>query len=155
MTIELVSELNPDECIKRLSDAMDSPLTSIFGKNPVIGRMEYGYISLTKRIWYRNSFQTQLSGRFENEGSGTRVIATAGMQTWVRIFLIIFCLVPLAILANLITTGEEVNFVTTALAILFPVIGVLLMFLGRYLARKEENFLIDFVCQVIEAKRVK
>ena len=93
--LEVFSPLAADECVSRLEAAMDKESSGLFrwdafGSKPVIGTVSGDSLSLRKRIFYRNSFQTSLSAKIRPERGGTVISGEMGMDTLVRAFLVIW-----------------------------------------------------------------
>jgi hypothetical protein len=84
-TIEFVSPLPPQECEARLRETTDHDgLLSWFGSRPVVGRVSGRSVRLRKRIWYRNSFQTFLTGSLEERDGSVVFRGKAGMHPLAR-----------------------------------------------------------------------
>ena len=165
--VELYSPLSPEECTTRLNAAMDRPLwrsvsfSQIFGSRPVIGSVDDETVTLRKRIRYRNSFQTFLSAKMEPHGAGTIIRGELAMHPWVRAFIpfwlggvVLFCV------AGVIFTLFSESFLPLLMIplmcgamFLFGVAGV---YFGRYVARDEAGFLMDFLRQTagVEEKKI-
>jgi hypothetical protein len=156
--IELLSPLSREVCAARLRDAVDSGWR-IFGGKPAIGRVDESSFRIRKRLGatFHNSFQTYLTGRLESDGSGTRVQCRFGMHPFVRGFMALWFAMLLAFTAAGIMMGAHgsargfplVGIIGPAIMAVF---GVGLVFFGRFFARNEQRFLLDFLAQTIEAR---
>jgi hypothetical protein len=154
--IELVSPLSPDECAARLREATDrgGPL-SWFGSKPVVGRVSGRFVRLHTRIGYRNSFQTCLTGTLEPRGEGTVFRGRMGLHPLVTIFLAVWFAGAVVIGATLFVTavrnpiGGGRDYVGLFVPPGLLGFGVALVWIGRYLARGEERFLVAFVAEVL------
>jgi hypothetical protein len=152
--VKLVSPLTPDECVARLRAATDRDgLLSWFGSRPVVGRVSEGSVRLRKRIGYRNSFQTILTGSLEGCGGATLFHGRPGMSPLVTGFMAVWLGLTLLIggvfVAALI--AGRVGLLGTVIPPLMLAFGAGLVWFGRWLARGEEAFLVAFVAQVIGA----
>jgi hypothetical protein len=156
--IELVSLLPPDEAAARLRDAIGrGGLLSWFGTKSVVGRVSGRSVRLRKRIYYRNSFQTFLTGTLEPHGEGSAFRGTASMHPFVTAFVIVWfagvvliggAVFVAAIRRLVVGEGEPVGLIVPPLMVVF---GVFMVCFGRYLARGEERFLVAFVAEVLGA----
>lgn len=155
--MELVSPLSPDECARRLEEAID-PFPMFWpgnGTAPVIGRVRRRSVRIMMRRDYRNSFQTFLRGTLHEHGSGTIFRFRAGVHPFVIGFMIFYFIfvsgVGIAVVKDTIGVGG--NPVCVAF---FPVImvigGIGLIIFCRWLARDEKRFLIRFVAETINAE---
>lgn len=164
-----VSPFSPAECAERLGSAIDREgsilvsLSAYFGSKPVIGRVSAGSLRLRRRIAYRNSFQSFLFATLEPAVRGTRITAEVKMHPFVRGFMFVWLgfvvffwgLSAFAVVAS--ATGVvEVHGSHGWLGLLAPLVmgafGVGLVKFGRYLARDEERFLLDFVTGILDAR---
>ena len=158
--IELVSPLSLAECEDRLREATDRDgLLSWFSARPVVGRVSGRSVRLRKRIWYRNSFQTSLSGSLEDRDGSTAFRGRAGMHPFVTGFLAVwFGLLVLMGGAAFVAgvgglfggRGQPLGMIALPVGLAFG--GGLVRF-GRWLARDEEAFLVAFVAEAIAAGR--
>jgi hypothetical protein len=162
--IELTSPLPPDECIARLQAAIDhySFRALVFGSKPVLGRVSLHSIHLRKRIDYQNSFQTVLSGWLEPDGSGTVFHGRTGMGLFIIVFMallfsFLLLLGVLLFLATLIGANHVDNSLLIGVLLLLGLLawGAGLIWFGRYLARGEDRFLIDFLAETLQVDRAK
>jgi hypothetical protein len=133
-------------------------MQSWYGSRPVVGRVAGRSVRLRKRIGYRNSFQTFLTGTLEPRGEGTAFRARAGMHPFVAAFMAVWFAAILLIggpvfVAAVRGVAAEANGLVGLLAPpLMLVCGLLLVWFGRYLARGEEQFLVSFVAEVLGAR---
>ena len=89
--IELLSPLPPEECETRLREATGRDgLLSGFSSWSVVGRVSGRSVRLRKRIGYRNSFQTVLTGSLEGRDGSTVFRGKAGMHPFVTGFLAVW-----------------------------------------------------------------
>ncbi len=155
INIKLVSPLTPDECVSRICAAIDNyGLFSWGGSRHVIGRVSRLTVRLRKRIWYRNSFQTFLTGYFERRGNSTVFIGQTGLHPFALLFLVVW-FGSLLIIGVSTVVFEQVTNQSRLLgcAGLVLMIGLMvgIVWSGRWLARDEEQFLIAFLAEVIAA----
>ncbi len=166
--LELYSPLPPDECAKRLSEAIDSERSalfsflSLFGSHPVAGHVDVSSLKLRKRIRHNNSFQSYLTATMRPEGSGTVISGDFAMHPFVWVFLAIwFTGVTLIGGAVFIVTvgayisGSPLRGDKAWMGVVSPLVvigfGLALVRFGRFLARNEVRFIKDFLMQALNA----
>jgi hypothetical protein len=156
--LELVSPHSIDECTTRLQKAIDNdgPF-KWFGSKPVIGHVSGRSVQVRKRISYNNSFQTFLEGTLNEIEGKTLFSGYAGMNPLVAAFsifvLMVFIIVgsfffAVGISAYVAGNGEPAR---ELLPLCAMGLGIGFMPFGRWLARGEKEFLIEFVAKTIEA----
>ena len=163
-SVSVVSPLTREECVARLSAAIDSP-TTILGKRPAIGTVSADGFYLRKRIFSRNSFQTRIIGTLTPAGGGTNIqcdfgemprgVVIAGI-VGVVILLVGVCAPTAALLSS---RGIDLSpYMPQIIAIMVggSAIGIVFGFavirFGRWLARDERAFLIKFVSETLDAR---
>ena len=165
--IELFSPQPPEECARRLQEAIDLERWVLIrsgswgGSRPVIGQVEGLSIRLRKRIGYSNGFQTFLLATMESDGTGTRIRGEFAMHASTRVFiycwfgfLIFFTVMAVAgTVASAFSSSPArlVNWMILLVPLLMVAFGLTLVRLGRYLARHEAAFLTRFLCETLEA----
>lgn len=163
-SVTLVSPYARTDCILRLRDAIDSPW-SLFGSKPVIGSAGPERVRLYKRLFYRNSFRTNLFGSFVESEGKTRLECRFGAGPWSGNWLVAAVGVFIATVAALqsLAVSGRIHSPGLSIELGLPVIGALVVFalafgtlaarFGCWLARSERQFLIDFVCRTIDASQ--
>jgi hypothetical protein len=155
--VELVSPLPPEEAAARLREATDrGGLLGWFATRPVVGRVSGRSVRLRKRIGYRNSFQTFLTGALEPNDEGSVFRGTCGMHPLVTAFLVAWFTAVILLSGGMFVQalrgpvggGQPFVLLVTPLLGAF---GAALIWFGRYLARGEEQFLVIFVAEVLGA----
>ena len=152
-TTELMLPCSIEELCRRLTARMDR---SFFGTRPVIGRIRGTRLTARKRIWYRNSFQTRLSAELIDRANQTLVCCSFSMHPLVMAFMamwfVFLALVGGAIfIQSLIMLTSAPSRATGSILIGAVVPVAMLLFgagglvLGRWLARDEQAFLLNFV----------
>jgi hypothetical protein len=135
------------------------------GRKPVTGRVGEASLQLVKRIWYQNPLQTLMRGVFIEENGGTRVLCCFGVHPFVTTMLLLMLgfvllwagIFAIAALASLVAENGPIKGVAwlgLAVPPLAVGLGVAMIKFGRFLARHEQQFLIDFLRHVIEARLV-
>ncbi len=157
----LVSPLKPQEICARFKETVGWP---VFSDREIVGYYDRDGFQLRTRSRFRNSFQTIMYGTFSDKGDHTEIACLAGPRRFVIAFMAIWIL-GVASIGSLIALsstngllqGEE-GFVSGLLGILIPVgllvFGVGLFWGGRVLARGEEERLLQFLDETIEAEVV-
>jgi hypothetical protein len=118
-----------------------------------------------KRLWYRNSFQTRLSADLKGEGGQTRIycrismhpLVAAFMAVWLTFVVLIGGVVVIESMVALASEAQTPKEVWLGVGVppLLLAFGFGLLRFGRYLARGERQFLIDFVGQTVGARDVR
>jgi hypothetical protein len=148
--ILLMSPLPPEECGARLREATDCSWLRWFGSKPVFGRVSGLSVPLCKRIGYRNSFQTYLTGTLEPHGEGSAFRGTFGKHPLVVAFLVVWFSALVIGGSFFVIAGPEGKAVGLVIFPLMLAFGVMLVKFGQYLARDEEQFLAAFVAAVLD-----
>lgn len=157
-TDELVSPLSTIECTDRLRSVTQSEW-AIFGTSPVVGKVGEKSFRLRKRLkMSRNSFQTYLFARLKSEGASTRLTCRFGMHPSVVIFMIVWLGgVTAGAIVGLVVGLRQYSSGTMPSAVgLAPwgmaLFGIVLVGVGRRMARGERKFLMDFLQETVEAR---
>jgi hypothetical protein len=157
-TIELLSPLTPDECAARLREVTDqNGLFSSFGSKPLIGSVSSASVQLRKRIGYRNSFQTVLTGTIQRHDGGAVFRGRTSMHPFVIAFMAVWggFMVLMGAAVFVASVGEMIAGGGASIFALVPplmlVLGIGMVYFCRHLARGEEQFLITIVAKTIDA----
>lgn len=169
----LWSALSPAECAARLAAAVD-PESSLLDawaratlEKPVIGSVKGASVRLRKRTeLYRNSFQTYLTAELRPDGTGTAITGTMGLHPFVWAFMALWFAV-LTLVGGLAALMFVASFVAAptvrqgasgwGAVLILPgmlAFGIALVAFGRYLARSEAGFLVDFMVRTLDAEVV-
>ena len=161
-SLELVSPLSPDECVARLTAAIDN--TGImFSKGyvdskPLVGNVTTRRVLLGKRIWYRNSFQTFLIGELRATTGGTVFRGTFAVHPVVRVLMTVWVTVVCVVSGVFVVAGVRgwlaggEFFPGAIIAPLMLPFGWVMVKGGRLLARDEDEFLAEFVAATLCAR---
>jgi hypothetical protein len=151
----MTSPLSRDELASTLREQIDSPFV-LFGKKTFIGRASASRIWIVRRVGYRNSFQTVLTATLSTSDSGgTLLRCRTGMSAFVIAFLSVW-------FGGVLTIGGAVvslPFIEAAwkpeLLILPAMLlfGVGLVSFGRWLAKGEDELLVSFLEDAVDARR--
>ena len=180
MTVNFIAPFPREECLRRLRETVQQdsgPVGSGFGiggstwiarKSGVVGKIGDTKICLRKSLSRQirisnsfqpnNSFQTYLFGQLKEDGGQTRLKCRLGMHPFVIAFLVFWFGLSM-FLSNFSRSGlTTINvfserYVVTFL--LFGSLGSALLIFGRYLARGEEKFLIDFLRRTIDVREAE
>jgi uncharacterized membrane protein (DUF485 family) len=152
---DLVTPLSEREIVERLRANVDTGW--FLGDKPAQGFVSEHSFSLRRRISYRNSFQTNLRGRFIEEGIGTRIKCYAGMHPAAIAFMTIWfaftlfgAAMSLVAMNIALNNGKSITGIIFGLAL--PLFGVVLVATGRYFARSELATLKEFLEKTIDAR---
>jgi hypothetical protein len=156
MVFDLTSPLSREECVQRLRSKADPAWSGA-----VIGSVGETSFRLRKRIYYRNSFQYSLSGKLIDDNGQTRLHCRIGPHPLVLAFLVIWfggvlvaCGAVSVWIAGAFAHRAHPSNLWPGAAIPFLMLagGVALVMLGRYFARDEPDYLIDFLRKSLDAR---
>jgi hypothetical protein len=163
---QLITALPVQACVDRLRNVTDEKLFRLFGRSDreVMGSVKETGFVWRKKLKGKNSFQLLLHGRFAPHGSGTRIDCRAAMAKSVKVFMafwfamvVTFCFfvlfeeVPVQLEGDAVDIGNFVVFVPFGMLIF----GVLLVWVGRFLARDDSAFMRDLICRTLDAEIVE
>jgi hypothetical protein len=153
MVIDLISPLPREACVRSLS----SKVGTAWDGSTVIGSVGETSFRLRKRIFYRNSFQASLSGKFIDDPRGTRLRCRVGLHPFVTVFLTIWIGIVLVgciwMIVSLVSGAVPANrWPQAAIPFLMLAGGVALLKVGQFLSRDEADFLIDFLRKTVDAR---
>ncbi len=165
------SDLNIQECVRRLHEAIDPEKRTLFslsgykGSKPIIGRVNGHEFFIHKRRYYRNDFALAFYAAFSEPNRGTLIEGHFDTPRWTRIFMRIW-------LAGVILLGIPI-FVPSLLEIFRgagrmqgdPWVGlvvppalvlssVLLPKFGWWLSKGEQRFVLDFLQTTLVARPI-
>lgn len=161
----LFTRLSPAQCRARLADSLftwetmpeewsyDNPRL----RNPVVGQVEGRFFRVSKYWRYRRPFEVQVRGEFEpSPGGGTRVRVTLAMRREIAAFFLFWFTSMLALQAALwlgLVGGLELaaNPLAAWAPGLTALAGGAVYLLGRSAAKREADFLLDFLREVLHA----
>jgi hypothetical protein len=163
-TIDLLSKLPRAECERRLRRTVSSPW-SLASQSGVVGTVNGDAFRIRKMIYYRNSFQIYLHGQLSDAPSGGTRVRCEFRELNLRPVLIAAVVVVLIALAGMIALaalhGSQFRQVPLIVLIaplgvlpLLAAAGVLAVNIGRWAARGEQQYLVDFLCRTLEANKV-
>ena len=157
----LVSPLTTREICARFKETVGWP---VFSDREIVGYYDRDGFQLRTRSRFRNSFQTIMYGTFTDKGDHTEIACLAGPRRIVIAFMLIWILgvITIGSMVTLSSFGQllqgDVGFLDGLTGVLLPVallvFGVGLFWGGRVLARGEEETLLQFLDETIEAEVV-
>ncbi len=149
-----VTALPCSEVVRLLRENTDSPW-KFFGKGTIIGAVGHSSFRLSKRINYRNSFRTHLFGRLTRENNATRIDCRTGMHILVIAFMTVWFgfLVAFALPVTLAISTQQPLSPVTLVPLAMVLLGVLLVWFGRWLSRGDVEELVAFVENTLGAER--
>ncbi|MFH2044876.1 MAG: hypothetical protein ABIK92_07000 [Pseudomonadota bacterium] len=154
-----------EECHRRLKESVNTSFFPYFSSKQIAGRVSKRSISISKRIYYRNSFQTVLRASLKPIPSGTEIISTIGLHPFVKIFMFIW-FGGLIIIGGIIFVIALSSFfkensrseIGSIMGILIPpgmaIFGIALLKFGKYLARDESKVLQKFLIDLLDAEEI-
>jgi len=137
---DLVSPFPRSECVRRLRERV-GPGSSVAGH---VGQSKF---RLHKVIGYRNSFQTHVKASMVDDRGGTRIRCRFGLHPFVAGFMI-FWLAGVSLIGLTMLLSGKGN----AGIVLFPLFGAGILLLGRAIASNEEEFLTNYLQNLLEAR---
>ncbi len=154
-----------DECHRRLKESVETSLFPYFSSKIAVGKVSREFISISKKIAYRNSFQTVFRASMRPLGGETELIGTFGLHPFVKIFMCIWFgfifLIGGAIFAFTsysIFIKEAPIDIGSIMGMLIPpamvFFGVALLLVGRHLASDESAFIKTFLSDLLDAKEI-
>lgn len=165
------SALPPDAVIAALNREADKEqwtllsLSGYKGDKPLLLKAGNGTFRLQKRPspFRRNDFARRFYARFEPEPGGTRIEGYFDMPQWSKWFMrvwlgsVIALGVPIFTLTLLtMLTGSRYvngdNWVGLAVPPALILFGTLMPKIGRYLGRKDEQFILQFIQNTLAAR---
>lgn len=154
-TATLRTRLGAEAVAANLTAGMDSSLT-MFGHLPVVGEANRTRATLRKRIRYRNSFQTVVEAVFEPQGAGTLIRCKSRLHVLTLTVLAIWALAFLIISGKFVGSALDGGVEGGAWWVLMPVVFAgfvfLMIWIGRWLARAEFDYLVDYAAKLAEAE---
>lgn len=167
--VALHSDVSISECRNRISNAIDTPRWTLFslsgyeGSRPVLGKIDGDRIRLEKRRYYRNSFAPYFYATLSAQEHGTRIEGHFDSPPLVKVFMWIWLAFVLAIGIPLFILSLKDIFLKTdagsgdpIIGVLVPpvliVFGILLPKIGKWFARSEEGFILNFLQRILPAR---
>lgn len=167
--VGLQSDISISECLNRISNAIDTPRWTVFslsgyqGSRPVLGKIEGDRIRLEKRRYYRNSFAPYFYATLSEQEHGTRIEGHFDSPPFVKVFMRIWLAFVLAVGIPIFILSLKGIFLKTntgngdpVVGVLVPpvliVFGILLPKIGRWFARSEEGFILNFLQRILSAR---
>lgn len=151
----LVSPLARESCEERLraqTGSIWNPFTWM--SHPVRGSVNARGFWIVKALRYRNSAQTEARGVWHADGSGTRIEIEFGMrQRWLMaivtglfvVFCILWWLSPVTSRTSRLPLA-----IATSMPLIMLAIFVFAVAFGRWLARNESEFLLEFLRRTLD-----
>jgi hypothetical protein len=174
--VKFIAPFTREECLRRLRTAVE-PMRAvsfvagspqITSKSDVVGKVGDENIRLRKvpNPGISNGFQTYLFGRLTDDGDQTRLRCRIGMHLFPVAFLVLWfgalLFMSFLLLGNMVIKVNTPSDSSTIegwwvfiVPLLFACFGGAFFIIGRYCARDEERFLIDFLRKTINARQVE
>ena len=152
----LLSSLPYDECLHRLGGDLSRTMF-MGGEGPIIGTVSDNQVTLRRRIAYGNAFATIVFAAVNalpKGGSELRCLITARggvravMALWVG-GIILFSIVGVVLM---LTDPNPEMWIFAAVPVPLLTFGVLLVALGRYLARDDDALIVSYLRRRLEAQ---
>jgi len=154
-----------EECYRRLKESVETSFFPYFSSKKVVGKVSKEFISISKKIGYRNSFQTVLRASLKPLGGKTELIGTLGLHPFIKIFMYFWFGFVFLIGSTIFAFTLYSIFIKNApidigliMGILIPpgmvFFGVALLLVGRFLADDESAFIKAFLSDLLDAKEI-
>jgi hypothetical protein len=158
--VTLMSPLSPEACMDRLraeTGSMWNPLAA--WTSPVRGSVNEHGFRIVKAIHYRNSMQSEATGKWVVAGGGTQIdvefamnrLGAVAMMIWlgfVGAFAILWTFVPHASSSR--SGPAAALWVVDWIPYWMFLFGIALVYFGRWLARGDNAFLADFLHRTLD-----
>ena len=146
------SPLPPDDCTRRL-------VARIAGNGSVRGNVRSGRLVIRERVGGRSLYHSVLTATIEGNGRGTILKCRSGMTMGALTITVILLAIPLCYLFTVrapilrwLLQGDSLPaYATTGFEAL--AVPIILLVLGRFLAREEDASLRAFVSSAIEGRQ--
>lgn len=156
--VVLYSNYSPEECVRRLSAAIDPERYSLFGisgyrgSKPVLGTMDGLNFRILQRTYARNSFPPVFAGKFSARGRGTRIEGSSDLELTSKIaicaiVLFFFVLSPII----WFVAGPAHRWFVFVWIICSAVPGLFAPRIIRGLGTDQEREMNDFLCVTLAA----
>jgi hypothetical protein len=154
----LHSALDPDECERRLREAIDIERPTVFsllgyrGSEPFLGKIKGRQIRILQRTYGRNAFPPVFSGEFQAQGPGTRITGTLDLELTSKIALCCLGAFGLLVLIPIVIYSRRSH---PVLSVLFGcVFGSLMLFSPRIVRGSgldQEKGIANFLRETLQA----
>ena len=157
--IRLTSPRDPEDCLQRLREACDSESLFARSRSDVVARIGERSFRTRKHqsILSRNPFVPMVYGSVAAARAGTRIDCRVGPQRLVIALFILWMFLPCVAFVDWFITGVVAHEpVSVLMAIVSPEILMaltsLVFSLFRWAARKDAEFLLDFLAMILDAR---
>jgi hypothetical protein len=172
MSVSLLTNLATDECLRRITAAIDRERLTLFsfsgfgGSKPILGRVGKNTFRLRKRRFYRNSFAPFFYGQVSPFNSGSLIEGHFGMHPFVKVFMgiwfsgviLIGGSISLRTVIEIIRNGyggKENQWLGVGIFPIMLTFGVLLIASGKWLGKSEEANILKFLQETLQAEKHK
>ena len=149
----LSSDFNPEECARRLREVIDPEQPTFFGfsgyrgSKPFLGKVKGNQFRVLQRVYStRNSFPPVLTGKFEPQGTGTRIKGAFDLELTSKIAMCVFGAAGLLVLVSIILYSYASQPVLSTVVLCG--FGTLVLFMPRIergFGRDQERSIADFI----------
>jgi hypothetical protein len=158
--VDLFIRATPHEFVSRLSAEIheEAPVFGfrvVQGSRPVVGYLTDKSLRLRKRILYRNGLQSFLMANIYSCDSGTHIIGKIGMHPLIKWFLLLYLIANVLFAFISLFYCYTTNIPIESNAWLWAIapacqIGIifLLITVGRYFAKNEGEYLLQFIKRI-------
>jgi len=144
----LRSALAPEALATRLGEEIDGPF-NLLGNRPLIGQWNHARASFRRRLGYRNSFQTVMDVAIQPQGSSSVLKVRSYMHPYATAFMILWVLAMVVALVGILRSEAVQAMAASPVLALVPVLMIIvagaMVFLGRWIARKDHDRMLDTV----------
>jgi hypothetical protein len=155
----LTSRLEPDECAKRLEEAIDRDSVSFFSLSGHSGhKLFLGTVQDLKFTVFKRGYKNVppvLCGTFSPSAKGSRVEGSFDLETTSKIAICLFSVVGILVILPIVEYSLREHTVPSWMAILFACVYIAGALLApriiRWNGRDQEREIADFLCDALEA----
>ncbi len=125
------------------------------GSSSLVGRVTPTTLVASKRINYRNSFQTTLRATLADEDGSTRLRGRFGMHPVVLGFIGVWVLIVGSVAAAFVKaalTGQTDDWSGVLIPLGMLAFLALMVAAGRLIARSEQVFITEHVCRAMQCR---
>jgi hypothetical protein len=163
--VRLVTPLDQARCVAALNDVTNTSWIGFLSSRPMRGSVNEREFHWRKPVFFSNSFQTHLVGMLSPESSGTNITCRFGLSVSARIFLAVFLvwgigapllefLSPGTVSISLDDTEVLDELYRRLVTLAFLPFTMVIFLFGRFLARKEQGFMLSLLKETLQAKEV-
>lgn len=139
---------SPEAAAARLGEEIDNPF-NLLGSRPLIGQWNNARASFRRRLGYRNSFQSVMDVSIQPQGSTSVLKVRSYMHPYATGFMFLWVVAMVVATVGILRSEAVMATAADPILAIVPVImlfaGAGMVFLGRWIARKDHDRMLDTV----------